>query len=354
LNRRTTRRPLWLALLALALTAPALAATAPKAKAPAVKAAKAAEPKKEEPRKEEPKKEEAKEPGAEAKEEEKPPVTVKVGIYVLNIGKFDLATGTYTVDFYMDMTSVPPEQDMGEMKFEFMNGRASSMDKLIDKPGEKFYRIQANLATNVDMHRFPWDEHDLPITLEPATRGKKELIFTVDDKQSGIDPSVTFVGWDLRGTKGEVRDHVYDVYGESYSQFVYKIRIARIVFASSMKTFIPVGFFLFISLVSLLVALEKLDQRVALNTAMLIASVMFHMSIGAQLPPAGYLTVADKVLIATYGVIAVNLLMTVQTLRLYQLKQEQAAKSLRSLAFKLIPALAVLALGFAALSTVGG
>jgi hypothetical protein len=289
----------------------------------------------------------------EAKEEDKAPVTVKVGVYVLNIGKFDLATGTYTVDFYMDMTSVPPEQNMGEMKFEFMNGRASSVDKIIDKPGEKFYRIQANLATNVDLHRFPWDEHDLPITLEPATRGKKELIFVVDEKQSGLDPSVTFVGWDLRGTKAEVRDHEYAVYGETYSQFVYKIKIARIVFASSMKTFIPVGFFLFISLVSLLVALEKLDQRVGLNTAMLIASVMFHMSIGAQLPPAGYLTVADKVLIATYSVIAMNLLMTVQTLRLFQLKQEEAARKLRTLAFKLIPGLAFLALAFAALSSMG-
>src|SRR5438874_10892938 len=78
---------------------------------------------------------------------EKPPVTVKIGIYVLNVGKFDLQTGTYTVDFYLDMTSVPPEADMGDPRFEFINGRAASIDKLIDKPTERFYRIQANLQT---------------------------------------------------------------------------------------------------------------------------------------------------------------------------------------------------------------
>ena len=291
---------------------------------------------------------------APAAEPEAAPVTVKVGLYVLNIGKFDLATGTYTVDFYLDLTSVPAEQDMGEVKFEFMNGRASSTDKLIDKPGEKFFRIQANLATNVDMHRFPWDEHELPIIIEPATRGKKELVFTADEKQSGLDPSVIFVGWDLRGTRSEVRDHVYAVYGETYSQFVYKIRIARILVAAGLKTFLPVAFFLLISLVSLLVALEKLDQRVALNTAMLIAAVMFHMSIGAQLPPAGYLTVADKVLIATYAVIASNLLLTIQMMRLMFSKREDEARRMRDFAFRLVPGIATVGLAFAAYSSLSG
>src|SRR5207253_1111985 len=87
------------------------------------------------------------------------PVTVKVGVYVLNVGKFDLLTGSYTVDFYLDMTVLPPATDMGDAKFEFINGRAASTDKLIDTPGEKFYRVQANLQTNVDMRRFPWDTH---------------------------------------------------------------------------------------------------------------------------------------------------------------------------------------------------
>ncbi|HKM77907.1 MAG TPA: hypothetical protein VJZ03_02425, partial [Candidatus Bathyarchaeia archaeon] len=34
--------------------------------------------------------------------------SVKVGIYVLNIGEFDLKSGTYTVDFYLSMECVKP------------------------------------------------------------------------------------------------------------------------------------------------------------------------------------------------------------------------------------------------------
>jgi hypothetical protein len=270
------------------------------------------------------------------------PVTVKVGVYVLNIGKFDLNTGTYTVDFYLDMTTVPPGQDMGDAKFEFINGRAASLDKLIDKPDEKFYRVQANLATNVDMHRFPWDRHELPIVLEPASRGKKELIYVLDEKQSGIDPAVTFVGWNLLGSSHEVRDHEYKVYDETFSQYVFKLSIVRIYFISGLKTFLPIFCFLLISLISLVVALEKLDSRIALNTAMLIASVMFHMSISGQLPPTGYLTIADKVMVATYGTIAINLFLTVQLMRMMQAKRDEAAKKMREMCFNIVPGVAVL------------
>jgi hypothetical protein len=265
------------------------------------------------------------------------PITVKVGVYVLNIGKFEVATGTYTVDFYLDLTS---EQPMGEQKLEFMNGRAQSTDKLIDTPTEKFYRIQANLMTNVDMRRYPWDAHSLPIILENSTRSKKEVVYIVDQKQQGIDPAVNFVGWDLRGYSTQVLDHEYKVYGESYSQYVYKIDIARLLFISSLKTFLPVLCFLLISFVSLLVTLEKLDSRVGMNTAMLIASVMFHLSIGSQLPPAGYLTIADKVMIATYMTIGVNLLLSVLMMRLMQMKKDEVAKQMREQSFKFVPALA--------------
>jgi hypothetical protein len=279
------------------------------------------------------------------------PVKVKLGVYVLNVGKFDLVTGTYTVDFYLDMTSVPADTDMGDPRFEFINGRAATMDKVIDKPGEKFYRIQANLQTNVDMHRFPWDEHELPIVIEPVSRGKKELVYVVDEAQSGLDPAVSFVGWNLNGAKGLVRDHAYPLYGEEFSQYVYTMKISRLMLMSSLKTFLPVICFLLISLISLMVAVEKLDARVSLNTAMLIAAVMFHMSVAAQLPPAGYLTVADKVMVATYGTIAVNLLFTVQLMRMVQQQREQAARAFRELCFKLVPAIAALAYATAGLTS---
>src|SRR3989344_2173793 len=91
------------------------------------------------------------------------PKEVQVGLYLLNLGKFDIATGSFTADFYLDFEcdSVCPQFD-----FEFMNGRASSTDKIIDKPKEKFYRIQANLNSPVNLRSFPFDKQKMEIIIE--------------------------------------------------------------------------------------------------------------------------------------------------------------------------------------------
>lgn len=267
------------------------------------------------------------------------PVKVKVGLYVLNVGKYDLATGTYSVDFYLSMRS---DKDMGEQKFEFMNGRGS-LDKLIDTKLEKFYRVKADLMTNVDLRTFPWDTHALPIVLEHTTRTAKELVYVPDADQTNIDPEVRLVGWELKRFTSTVRDHLYKVYNENYSQYVFNLEIGRVVFASSMKTFLPVIVFLIVTLVSLLIGVEKADSRITMNTALLIAAVMFHLSVQGSLPPVGYLTLADKVMIATYAVIGSNLGLAVILLRLMMLKAEPRAQEVRKRAFAFIPATAAVA-----------
>lgn len=268
------------------------------------------------------------------------PVVIQTGVYLLNVGKLDVAAGTYTVDFYLSLRS---EKDMGDPRFEFMNGRAASIDKLTDEPTNKLFRIQANLMANLDLRRFPWDEHDPPIIIESATRASNDVVFVADVARTAIDPAVIFVGWDVRGFDGVVAEHPYSIYKETYSQVTFRIHIARLVFISSLKTFLPVLCFLFIAFAALLVTLEKLDSRVNMNTAMLIASVMFHLSITSQLPPSAYLTIADKVLIATYVTIGLSLLLSVMMMRLMQVERVDAAKRLRNGAFRFIPAFAAVA-----------
>jgi hypothetical protein len=238
---------------------------------------------------------------------------------------------------------------MGDQRFEFMNGRGS-LDKLIDKPTEKFYRVQGNLMTNVDLRTFPWDSHVLPIVIEHVTRTAKEVVYEVDQEQSGVDAEVRLVGWELKKYSAMVREHYYPVYKENYSQYVYQLEVGRVIFASSLKTFLPVVVFLIVTLVSLLIAVEKADARITMNTALLIAAVMFHLSIQSSLPPVGYLTLADKVMIATYAVIGTNLGVAVFLMRLVLLKQEQRAQAMRKRAFFMVPIVALLAYGTALLT----
>jgi len=267
------------------------------------------------------------------------PVKVYVGVYVLNLGKFELATGAYTVDFYLSLRSQEPVE-MGD--FEFMNGRAATVDKLIDTPTEKFYRIQANLSQNLDLRRYPFDEHLLTIEIEDKRRTVDELVYVVDEQNCGVDPGVIVVGWRLAGWEAKVLAHDYEIYGETYSRFVFGLRIQRVILNAVIKSFLPIACMVLVGFLSLLLAPDKVTTRLSLNISTLLGAVMFHVNLTASIPPVGYLTLADRIMIATYVVLVLILFSGVAILRWAE-KEDKKALALRVYhqALGLIPPLAV-------------
>jgi len=244
------------------------------------------------------------------------PQTVQLGIFILSIGKFDISTGSYTVDFYMTLQSTQP---LGDAELEFSNGRA--VFELMEKRNgdrERFYRVLANLNTNIDLRRYPLDEQVLPIILEHKTRTTKDFLLQVHDAQTGVDPDVKFVGWDLGNVTPRVLDHHYAIYNETYSQYHLDVHIKRIRLPATLKTFLPILCFLVIIFLSMMVTLEKVDNRLSMGIGVLIASVMFHVSLSNAIPPVGYLTLVDKAMMATYAVVGANLTLTVLLMRLMQ------------------------------------
>ncbi len=252
------------------------------------------------------------------------PQQVKVGLYLLNLGKFDVSSGSYTADFYMSLTC----ETECDPKFEFMNGRASSVEKITDEPNSKFYRIQANLNNRVDLKQFPFDSQRLTILLEDKEKTVDELVYIADLNQSGIDPSIAFTGWDLKGFDATVSEHEYPIYGETYSQYEFGLPISRIMWNSFLKTFLPVIFIVLIVLFSFILDPDKVATRLAMAGSSLIASVMFHISITNQIPPVGYLTFADKFMALTYFVLLLAFVINITLLELQERKKTELVEKI--------------------------
>lgn len=250
------------------------------------------------------------------------PQVIKVGIYVINMGKLEVATGAFSIDFYLSLKSDQPVSET----FEFFNGRAANIDKIIDKPNEKFYRILANLNSPIDFKHFPFDIQHLQLILEDKERNSKELVYVVNQKESGIDSSVYFPGWNMTGWKPMVADHNYPVYSESYSQYVFNVDIARVKMNSFIKTFLPV-FFLMLTVISIFVLNpDQIITRLTTISSSLVASVMFHISIANQLPPVGYLTFADNFMLLTYFILLSGFFLNIGIFILQGRDQKELAK----------------------------
>lgn len=250
---------------------------------------------------------------------------VDVALYILNLGKLDMSTGTFTVDFYLDMTceGVCPQQD-----FEFMNGRANSVDKIIDTPSEKFYRIQAQLNTPIDLKRYPLDSQKLQIILEDKKQTISQLRYKANMGSSGLDDSVNIPGWKIAAWDVKVTKHEYSVYEETYSQYEFTITLERARTNSIIKTFLPVAFIVLVMLSSFILDPDKISTRLGMVGSALVASVMFHVSLTNQIPPVGYLTVADKFMMLTYFVLLVSFGLNVALMELIERKKVDKVEKL--------------------------
>ncbi|MEM4625240.1 MAG: hypothetical protein QXJ28_00525 [Candidatus Pacearchaeota archaeon] len=254
-----------------------------------------------------------------------PDKEVYVGVYVLNLGKFDIGTGSFTADFYL---SLKCKNTCPDQEFEFMNGRASSFEKIIDRPNEKFYRIQASLVSPIDLKKFPFDVQKMQIIIEDKKKTINELEYKPNVQESGVDKSIAFVGWNIEDWNAYTQEHDYEIYGETYSQYIFEIPISRIKINSIFKTFLPIIFIILVMLSSFVLDPDKITTRLTMVGSALVASVMFHVSLANQLPPTGYLTFIDKFMVLTYFVILLSFIFNVFLLELHEEKKDELVQKL--------------------------
>jgi len=260
---------------------------------------------------------------------------IRVGIYMLNLGKLDISTGAFTADFYLLMQS---DQPITEGSFEFVNGRATSVERLEMAPDgtEIFYRIQANLSTPIDLKRFPFDTQVMRIMLEERTNTMERVRYVPLVEKSGMDPAIVFPGWEIEGWAMNTAAHEYAAYGETYSQAVFAVRIRRITFNSFLKTFLPTIFMMLIVMSSFILNPEQVATRLAAISSTLMATAMFHVSITNQIPPVGYLTFADKFMVLTYFILLACFFLSLHVFVLQGRKEEERARRISRITERLV------------------
>jgi hypothetical protein len=242
---------------------------------------------------------------------------VNVGLYIISFGNYDANKGTYTMDFYIWFrwnASAAPAGFTVE-KFEFMDGRAGSKDRISDDytnatgVREIWYRVQASLYSDPEFKEFPFDHQTLKLEFEDANLSSSRLVYDPLIDESGIDPQVKVAGWHLDSTDFRVCEKQYK-WGERYSRATFELKISREPTSTAIKTLLPPVVFCIVSGLSFFFAASKIAQRIGLGTSMLISAVMFHISQTSALPPLGSLILMDKIMIATYSFLGASLICT--------------------------------------------
>lgn len=243
-----------------------------------------------------------------AQEEE--PIEVAIAVHLLEVGRLDTTTGTYTMDFHLSMTCDEP---CDPTNFEIKNGEVTSLVLNVDEPTQKVYRVQAVMTTNIDHREYPFDDHDLKLIIEDRSLGVEELVYTVNAEQTGIDPDIVLAGWRLDGDwEAEVRERVNPLTGDTYSEYTMWITLVRPTLAAILKGLVPGCFIVIVSFLGFALVGSWLAPRMGLQAAALTGAFLYHLNFTSSIPPTGHLTYADTFMIVNY--VALILCLAVTTL----------------------------------------
>jgi hypothetical protein len=273
-------------------------------------------------------------------EDDKPegPQTIKVGIRLEKLSKFELGPGTFVSEFYLTFkcAAEPCKPD-----FEITNGKVNGKpDKVVDEKLVKEFRIKADLEGFVDLSEFPFDKHVLYIGLIDKN---ENVTYEVDETDSSIEPSVKLAGWSIaehfvvHTEKQKLED------GRELSEAQLGIAISRPRVSAFFKSLVPVIFMIFVAGFTLILKPKSAAGRLSTATGGLMSVVMFHLSSTSSLPPMGYLTRIDKFMIATYVIYLMNIAFSVAMVRFEEKKKEKYSELAYLAAAGAVPGVALMA-----------
>jgi len=197
--------------------------------------------------------------------------------------------------------------------FEFMNGRATSKEKIYDQrtnsSSEIWYRVQATLFITPEFNSYPFDLQDLKIIIEDSAFNSSTITYVPMVDVLGIDQQFRIAGWKIQSYSMNASTHSYP-WGEEYSQLIYTIKLERDAGLTAAKLLLPPIIFCIVSGLSFFFKGDKITHRLGLGTSMLISAVMFHLSQTSSLPPLPSLILIDKIMIAVYAFLASSLFAT--------------------------------------------
>jgi hypothetical protein len=261
------------------------------------------------------------------------PTMVHIGLYVDQITEADESTNSFKLQGFLDLIWCDPrlafdpsetgaeaeiflEEDAHEElagiwwpHLEFVNGiepaSVENLTVLIHPDGTVEYRskIGAHLASNFNLHAFPFDSQDLLVEIESFEWASDTMVFLNQEGIVGFSEEFHIPEWYVTDVsewvenKKEPRDHT------EFSEFVAAIHVKRDPGMYTTKVMIPLGVIILIAMVVFWMDPNSFDDRLGISMTGLLTAVAYQFIASQNLPKHVYNTYLDSFVFLSFLVI---------------------------------------------------
>lgn len=164
--------------------------------------------------------------------------------------------------------------------------------------GEILYteRFQAELSSNMDFRKFPFDEQSFSILIESYTYREEDLVFADPDAKLGHLRETPAPDWAIGMPRTKISRHEY---GEGwFSRYTLEVDADRLPGYFVWQVFLPL--FLILGTSWIVFWLSELSDKISVAFTCLLTLVAFNFYTATMLPQLPYNTFIEVVVIAAY------------------------------------------------------
>jgi hypothetical protein len=251
-----------------------------------------------------------------------PPTRVSVGIYVLDVEKIDDATQSFTTDFLLhvmwkDSRLANPsiEDDIGSCQLDYEEVWDPGIELIdrrglqkvsadvveIDHTGMVTYkqRFFGNISAPMDLSKFPWDQQRLLISLMAHGFSNQEVMFELDNDQTGRADSFSIPDWAIDDGVPEFTDFYYEPARREFPRFDFVLQATRHAGYYVWQVLVIVGLFVGMTWAVFWIDSSELGAKVGITLTSTLIIVVYMNRLASELPPVPYLTPVDKFIIGS-------------------------------------------------------
>lgn len=263
----------------------------------------------------------------------KQPVSVTIGIYVVDLYDLDIKKGTYNADFWIWFKW---KGDVDPRPFEIVNGYITSKNvessTVVNGVNYVTYRCRAILHGRFNLSDYPWDSQKLFLMIEDDNSDTQKLIYVIDKEHSKIQQDLKVADRMTGDFKLGVIEYTYDTgFGNptrghqdkaSYSRFIFEIPVRHTGSRVFVKTFLSLFISVAIAFLTFLIRPGDLPPRFSTGLSGLFGAVTSQVILYQALEECPLLTAADKIHYVALFFIFLSILESCISLKFYNAGKE--------------------------------
>ena len=268
-----------------------------------------------------------------------PPTEVSLGVRLIDVTDIDDITQSITVDFLLVQSWTDPRLSAFEgCNFKLDEIWTPNIDVInsgrlfkrlrdladVQKDGSVRHvqRFRGALVFPYKAHRFPFDQHEIVISLLSLDYGEEDVVLVIDERVTGRGPNEFNVpDWQIASVSAYTDQQYTQVFDRTHILYNFDILAKRISDYYVWKVIVPLIFIVAMSWTVFWIDPAQFGPQIGMSATSMLTLIAFQFAMTSILPRLSYFTIMDKFITGSTMLVFAALVVSVVTSYLVSVKK---------------------------------